>query len=343
MTMIFEYKTQKCNHINIMIPISEKIILALSIICFQLIAFQYADSQIPSENKQTNGTKIVFVNSIPDSASVFINKKIFGRTPSTIKVQIGDTLLLGISKRYYKSWQSKILSTVSDTLVICPVLEQESSFISVYADSNDKIYLDDTLRGVRSVSSIEVNEGSHKLFIVNEFGNRSIEKSFLINNKEKHGFNVRLGYSSGERVAKALIIPGSAQLADGSYLKGGAFLLGTVASILFVSNSHEKYSTTLNNYNYSKSIYLSATTEADAIIFRNEMNRRHELLNSSYKGRTIAYTTLSIVYISSIIDGIINHLTTDEISLVMRNTTVNRDNSLSMSNISINAQVRFHL
>ncbi len=273
------------------------------------------------------------INSIPDSARVYLNYKYLGITPIKVSKLFTDTVQIKLRKNYYDDWSTFFVPIKDQSMNLVVRLNKRKATVNVFTNSlNSSILIDDKFEAKGSLTSYEIPFGKHKINARDESTGRKVEKIFEVDDALDYSYSAKFNTHSFARAALSIVIPGSAQIIDGSYLEGSLMLLGNLALIYAAITTQNEYINRLHTYDASLDLYIKAPSEIEATRRFDDVQVRKNDLNNYNLRRTISFSALIVAYIYSVVDAWINHLLTDEIEIMLPNEFTDKPNLPIKSN-----------
>ncbi|MBP6672620.1 MAG: PEGA domain-containing protein [Bacteroidetes bacterium] len=224
------------------------------------------------------------ITTTPESASVFIGDVLYGKSPLTIDTLTARPISVTIVKQRYFPYKIDLTLIEQQQILLSPILQNFSTNLSVSTNlPTAEIFLDGTLIGAGNVESVDVSIGGHYLTVRDPESGVNTERSFVVNSIGSKALRADMRFFSYTKLIYGIAIPGSAQLMDGSYLKGIAFLGTGVLSIVNYMKSRSQHSDKQYVYDDAQKKYSITTNEKVAAPARAKMIAAHNDLDQATK------------------------------------------------------------
>lgn len=251
----------------------------------------------------------LIISSTPANANVYVDDKCVGVSPDTLTGLSTDTVHIAAWKAYCEPWSASIVPRAGSVTEITANLRHRATILNVFANRrNASIFLDSRLVSRGSLFDCEIGSGAHELRVRDNSSGRNAVLEFNAIEGQPLNLDAKLGVISPSRVILALLVPGSAQLLDGDYTRGGIMLLGSIALGVNMAMAQDEYLDRVYQYDVAWQNYANATTEVDAARLHDEVVSRKSDLNSYYARRTVSIAVFAAAYAYTVIDALLNHL-----------------------------------
>ena len=258
----------------------------------------------------------LIVHSNPESANVFIGNKYSGVTPLVLSDIPPDSQFIRVTKQFYTSWSMALFAAEGSRTELSALLSERPATMNVLlSPASASVFLDDKFIAKGSVVNTPVTVGTHKLAVHDDSTGRAAETILNISKTAALTYRAELGARSAPRALLAIVIPGSAQLLDRSYLKGSLFLVGSIALGANALMAQNEYRDRLDQYDRAMDRYVAAPTETEASRLHEDLDARKSDLNTSYTYRNLSLAAFVAGYLFSVVDAYVNHLTEDRLDL----------------------------
>ncbi len=254
------------------------------------------------------------VNSLPESASVFINGTLFGRTPLTIDTLPAAAMAVTVVKQFYYLYKIDVTTIAGQNIRLSPILQKFSNTISLKTqDPSTQILLDGKLIGTGSVASVETKYGAHTISVYDPATGISAEQKFILSAMESKRFESQIRQFSVSKMALGIALPGFNQCSDGDFLQGillsGASLYGVYHSI----KTMNAYTKALDSYNKEKNVYDNLSDEYAVILSRAKVATAHSAMTGSARTFNTSLIIPAVVWLLNGFSVITSHSITDSI------------------------------
>jgi len=125
--------------------------------------------------------------------------------------------------------------------------------------------------------------------------------------EDEFNFAEKRIYSKRESIVMSALVPGLGQIATGHKVKGGAFLLTYVTSLVVALNSHENYRAKLEDYRESTDEYQALRfggTYEEAEAKWRQLEEDNRELDRLHRARIAFSAAAAAVYVYNLIDAL---------------------------------------
>ncbi len=113
-----------------------------------------------------NKSHFLNINSIPTSAKVFINGESYGNTPLELNNMKAGIYKIRIENQNDKPFETSVVYSGTEDTQLYPILDGEYGMIRIScAETNAKVFIDDSLYGVTPLKDIKINLVQHNIRI----------------------------------------------------------------------------------------------------------------------------------------------------------------------------------
>ncbi|MFZ4620169.1 MAG: PEGA domain-containing protein [Bacteroidota bacterium] len=255
------------------------------------------------------------ITTVPESASVFIGGVLYGRSPLTIDTITARPISVTIVKQRYYPYKIDLTLIEHRQIVLSPTLEKFSTDLSVTTNlPAAEIFLDGKLIGTGSIESVDANVGGHSIAVRDPESGARIERSFSVNSFGSKELRADMRFFSYTKLTYGIIIPGSAQLMDGSALKGLAFLGAGVMSIVNYTKLSSQQSDKQSLFDDAQKRYNIITNEKFIAPARAQLIAAHDALDQSTKKLNTASLISAVIWTLNGLDVYFFHSKDDSIT-----------------------------
>ncbi len=162
----------------------------------------------------------VTVSTVPESATIFVDEKELGETPSTVEV-IEGTRMLAVRKKGFKSYETTLTVTAQEAMALPPI---------ILIKSDGKLNINSQPQGVnvtisgkyygQTPLSLALPPGDSYQLVATKAGYRNFERSLSIKPDEDQSFNISLQPVIGQ--VKLAVSPAGASLYVNDKASGSA-------------------------------------------------------------------------------------------------------------------------
>lgn len=292
-----------------------------------------------SSTVQLEKAAVLTVNSIPESAAVFIDNINYGRTPITIDTLTPRTIALSVIKNYFETYNEQITLSDEKEVSIVPVLEPLQTSVTIKSNSPHSVYLLNKKPLQLNKDNIAtINYGGYQLSAIDTITRQQTNHNFLISSKEHKAFDVTMNYFSYPKMSLGILLPGYNQLSDGE--KDRATILGGLAvgstiyftSTLFIYlNKSDELLTIQRDYSEAQNTYF-------ATLHRQALDQKHSEIKSVTTHMNIALFVATTTWLYNAYDVIMNHSIDSDIKENYGSFSIN---SISTNNLVLNYNISF--
>ncbi len=127
-------------------------------------ASQIVDNEMAYLSKEEG---ILFIESKPDSAQVWIRNKLLGVTPTTIRINPPGIYQVKVTSRYHTSWEKPIKVYPAEVTKVIARLETGESVLTVLSKPQKaNVWIDSELKGTTPLTIQPISAGIHQLRLV---------------------------------------------------------------------------------------------------------------------------------------------------------------------------------
>ncbi|HTP13929.1 MAG TPA: PEGA domain-containing protein, partial [Bacteroidota bacterium] len=246
------------------------------------------------------------VFSEPDGALVLIDGVLAGPTPFEKFDMSPGIHDVEVQSPEHHPYKQKLVLTERDTAIIRTVLVSAFGNLTLEVSPPDsRVFLDSVLVSQGSLQERKISSGKHMLTVDHPFAPGPLEREIYVGPGSSLRLRARMGMSQAVVTLPSMLVPGAAQLEDGSRLEagilGGGFWgsLGTYVVVRVAAWS------ALHKYHGAEDLYRSAQTEALAL-------QRHKDMDALYPRwyatvRDVAVGTAIVCFVANAIDVALNH------------------------------------
>lgn len=244
----------------------------------------------------------------PAGARVYLDTVFVGFSPATIPDIRPGSYRLRLELPEFQAIARQVVVTEGDTLEMRVSMASDYGTLRLIADPGESMILvDGDSVGIGAVTGYRLHTGRHTVEVRNPRFPTGIEHSLFIGPGAEVNLTARMGVTDIGSLAAAILLPGYAQLRDGSVTEGFAIAIagGAIGGLLVYHGT--RYLGDLSDYNALRNDYLGASTEALAVQlhFQLEESRSHLLeRRRNVLGLVLA---LSAVLAYNLVDVILNH------------------------------------
>lgn len=254
----------------------------------------------------THINTFISIHTLPESSKIFIDNSFAGINPLD-SFQITNGLhKIRIAYDGYKVFTRHIFVSPENKKFTDIVLKPDFGFISLNTDPSDaQVFIDSIKCDSGGISVLKLSAGYHSIQVSHPSIKNKITERIFINpgvhtqlKAPLHGYSFKSAFYS-------IVIPGLGQILDGSYLKGTLELLSTVGMGFLVKSLHQEQLTQRDKLMFAYFKYKLASTDAAAIIERNNVLKASHNFNTAKNKVTMSIIGLSAVYLLNIVDALI--------------------------------------
>ncbi len=256
------------------------------------------------------------VNSVPDSAAVYVEDVLVGRSPLRFSSAVGGWKSVKVMKLNKATWEDHVFLVPGTTVTVNANLKTKFGVLSVdvYSDDID-VVVDGKTAGKGSLIDFMIPGGMHDIGARNPDGSASAMETIYVHAGERVHLQARFGDRSMKAFLCSLVVPGLGQALTGSLGEGLIFMGGFAAAGVFTAVMNNRYQGEVNQYNDALERYRAASTEDAAKVAGNSLASQYQRLSSPYKLRTAGFALAGAVYIFSLVEAFLNHTTVNTLSL----------------------------
>jgi len=125
---------------------------------------QIIDDEIAYLSKEEG---ILFIESKPDSAQVWIRNKLLSVTPTTIRINPPGIYQVKVTSRYYTAWENPVKVYPAEVTKVIARLKTGESVLTILSQPQKaNVWIDDELKGTTPLTIKPITAGIHQLRLV---------------------------------------------------------------------------------------------------------------------------------------------------------------------------------
>jgi hypothetical protein len=272
------------------------------------------------------------VVSTPSGAQVYINDTLAGTTPLKECKTSHGLKKVCVKKDGYQDWTtSYYLNKMNSRIINCEaVLHSNYSVLSMNeAAKTMDMVLDGQVVVKSAMDSIPVLAGEHKISTFLKDGKTKLDVDFVANPEMHYKARYIENKFFYPPTLYSAILPGFGQFsqnakAEGVVIFGVTVGLGIAAKILA-----DDYSRKLDNYRATRSEYLNASNELDALGYKKIMLSAKDDADKAQKRKNVTLGLFIAAYAYNLLDVIIFHSIKECLEIKQLEFGVTQDNTFS--------------
>jgi len=262
------------------------------------------------------------VNTVPDSAAVYVENVFIGRSPLRLSNEHGGWKTVKVMKLNKAPWEDHIFLAPGTTVTVNATLKSKFGTLTVDVFSNDvDVLIDGRTASQGSLTDFMIPGGMHDIGARNADSSAIVTETAYISPGETVHFQARFGKPTMAPFLWSMALPGLGQAVNGSPGKGLIFLGGFAAACVFTATMNSRYQGELGQYNAAVDQYRKATTEDAAKGAGDNLASQYQRLNSPYRLRTAGIVLAGAVYVFSLVDAFLNHSTVNTMTQTASRST----------------------
>ena len=284
----------------------------------------------------------IMVMSTPESASVFINNTLYGRTPLTIDTLPATLLSITLVKQQYHPYTMDISTIPGRQIRLSPMLLRHSNTFSLRTQHpGTVITLDGKVVGYGSIDAMEARYGAHTLSVFDPVAEHSAERTFILNANESKRFESQLQQTSYSKGALGIVFPGVNQLSDGEIIRGSILAGASIAGLYYSIRCHGEYTDARDSYASAKKEYDNLSNEAVLLLSRARVIEKHSVMNNAAKKFNTSLIIPVFVWLLNGYNVITSHSLTDSIIELTESQSFSAEPSLLTASMNIRYSINF--
>jgi len=282
----------------------------------------------------------IIIHTIPKGADVYIDSAFAGRTPiDSFYTQRGKHEVK-ISREGYEDIVTDINVVPGKNIYKSLSLKPKFGFLSLKVSPEDaQVFIEGT-KITGSFSKLKLNSGQYDLKVMHHSVKNSFTKRITIFPGVALELNAPLDRFSVTAGLYSALVPGTGQIFDGSYIKGGIeFLISAGAGYLLYSAVEKRNDMDLE-FNRAAYQYKTASTEPAAVAARERLSAAAVKLREARNKVTMTLAGFGAAYVVTLIDALIFHSTERHIT-IEKTTAIPLKDLESYSDQNYNIKMKF--
>ncbi len=274
----------------------------------------------------------LIVRSDPDSAAVYVENVLVGRSPLRISNQKAGWKTVKVMKVNSAPWEDYVYVAAGATVTVNAKLKSKFGSLSMYVFSDDvDVLVDGKTAGRGSLTDYMIPGGMHEIGARSADGSRTVSETVYILPGESVHWQARLGERSMKPFFTSMALPGLGQVLNGSPAKGFIIMGGFAAAGVFTLVAHILYEGDVSQYNDALGPYRNASNEPAALSEGAHVSSLYDKLHSAYRLRTDGWIGAGAIYLYSLVDALLNHSTVNTLSQTAMESTGRTGPDLAVS------------
>lgn len=247
----------------------------------------------------------LLVHSDPPGAELFLNDSFRGFTPMQFAGLPPGQHRLQLEMNEYQRMTRNVLVPEGDTLVIqVPMTSRYGTFTLTVQPERAMILINGDSVGIGSLLNYKLPTGRHDFEVRDPDYPSGVHGEFFVGPSTDIHLRARLGVLNIVPTAAAFLLPGFAQIRDGSYVEGFALSIGTAVTAALYAYQLKTYLKVRSEYEDLRVAYRDSPSESGALQLRfqveqsyPEVSRRRNLMLTlgGVLGAFLAYNAFDVV------------------------------------------------
>ena len=259
----------------------------------------------------------LIVYSVPDTAAVFINGALFGRTPAHIDTIPAGVVSVTTVKKFFQPNTMQLTLSPSETTTVSPILVRQEMSVSITAnDPTAQIMLDDTPVGTGRADSVTVLMARHRWTVTDPVSGASAHLSFIASPSSPKRFHAELRQFSWAKTVSGILFPGTAQATDGVWYSGIPLIVSSAGAAAYAISTSMSADKDRSAYDAALKAYESARYATTIVTARTVLASSHDALEHKARQNTLAFIGCAVLWGVNAVDVLLNHTMSDEIMVI---------------------------
>jgi hypothetical protein len=226
------------------------------------------------------------VHSDPPGAELFLNDSFRGFTPMQFAGLPPGQHRLHLEMNEYQRMTRNVLVPEGDTLVMhVPMTSRYGTFTLTVQPERAMILINGDSVGIGSLLKYKLPTGRHDFEVRDPDYPSGVHGEFFVGPSTNIHLRARMGVLNIVPTAAAFLLPGFAQIRDGSYVEGFALSVGTAVTAALYAYQLKTYLKVRSEYEDLREAYRNSPSELGALQLRfqveqsyPEVSRRRNLM-----------------------------------------------------------------
>lgn len=248
------------------------------------------------------------VHSDPPGAELFLNDTFHGFTPMQFAGLPPGQHRLHLEMKEYQRITRNVLVPEGDTLAVhVPMTSRYGTFTLMVEPEKAMVLVNGDSVGIGSLLKYKLPTGRHNFEVRDPDYPSGLHSEIFVGPATNIHLRARLGVLNLVPTAAAFLIPGFAQIRDGSNVEGFALSVGTVISAALYVYHTKTYLRVRSDYDDLSTAYRNAPSESGALQLRFQVEQSYPEV-SRRRNLMLAYGGILCAFLAyNAVDVVVNH------------------------------------